>query len=120
MISGEDGSLSSPPSLATYLITAQLEGLTLSRASYNNISSLITSMFCLPTGTLEYVGHIINPLKLYWRYSTNQTIHHSIGIYSELAQEGVRMINALRKEFVIPQINVSKFNLSIIISQVEI
>ena len=115
MISGEDGSLSSPPSLATCLITAQLEGLTLSRASYNNISSVISSMFYLPTGTLEYVGHIINPLTLYWRYSTIDNTFHSIGIYSELAQEGVRMINALRKEFVIPQINVSKFNLSIIL-----
>ena len=117
MISGEVGSLSSPPSLATCLITTQLEGLTLSRASYNNISSLISSMFCLPT--LEYVGHIINPLTLYWRYSTIENILPSIGIYSELTQEGVRMINVLRREFVIPQINVSKFNLSIIISQVE-
>ena len=66
-------------------------------------------MFYLPTGTLEYVGHIINPLTLYWRYSTIDNILHSIGIYSELAQEGVRMINVLRREFVIPQINVSKF-----------
>ena len=119
MISGEDGSLSSPPSPAPCLITAQLEGLTLSRASYNNISSLISSMFCLLAGTLEYVGHIIIPLTLYWRYSTIETILDSIGIYSELTQEGVRMINAEGREFVIPQINVSKFNLSIIISQVE-
>ena len=109
MISGEDGSLSSPPSLATCIITAQLEGLTLSRASYNNISSLISSMFYFPTGTLEYVGHIINPLTLYWRYSTIDNILDSIGIYSELAQEGVRMIIDEWKEFVIPQKNVSKF-----------
>ena len=109
MIFGEVGSLSSPPSLATCLITTQLEGLTLSRASYNNISSLISSMFYLPTGTMEYVGHIINLLTLYWRYSTIDNILDSIGIYSELAQEGVRMINAEGREFVIHQINVSKY-----------
>ena len=111
IISGDIGSLSSPLAPATNLIIAQLEGLTLSLASYKNITSLVSSMFSLSTGTLEYVGHTIYPLTLYWRCSTNNDILNSIGIYSELSQEGVRMIDAGMRELVIPQINVSNFNL---------
>ena len=102
MIPGEMSALPSPPPPNDHLISALLEGATLTRASYNTISSLTSSLFCLPTGALEYVGHTLHPLTLYWRCSSVETPVHSTGIYSEMAQEGVRMIKVGITELVVP------------------
>ena len=107
MIPGEMSALPSPPPPDGPLISALLEGATLTRASYNAISSLTSSLFCLPTGAQEYVGHTLHPLTLYWRCSSIESIVPSTGIYSELAQEGVRMIKVGMTEYVVPLTNVS-------------
>ena len=110
MIPGEMSALPSPPPPDDTLISALLEGATLTRASYNTISSLTSSLFYLPTGALEYVGHTLHPLTLYWRCSSVETTVYSTGIYSELAQEGVRMIKVGMAEYVVPLTNVSGFS----------
>ena len=110
MIPGEMSALPSPP---PPYISALLEGATLTRTSYNTISSLTSSLFCLPTGALEYVGHTLHPLTLYWRCSSVETTVYSTGIYSELAQEGVRMIKVGMAEYVVPLTNVSGFSCAI-------
>ena len=94
MISGEVSALPSPPSLDRCLITAQVEGTTLTRRQYNNISSLTTSMFCLPTGALQYVGHTLNPLTLYWHNSTDSLLLGSTGLLSAMAHESINKITA--------------------------
>ena len=97
MISGEVSTLPSPPSLDRCLITAQVEGTTLTRRQYNNITSLTSSMFYLPTGALQYVGHTLNPLTLYWRNSTDEIEYEllgSTGLLSAMAHEGINKITA--------------------------
>ena len=107
MIPGEMSALPSPPPPYGPHISALLEGATLTRTSYNTIYSLTSSLFCLPTSALEYVGHTLHPLTLYWRCSSVESIVHTTGIYSELAQEGVRMIKVGMTEYVVPLTNVS-------------
>ena len=113
MISGEVSTLPSPPSLDRCLITAQVEGTTLTRRQYNNISSLICSMFYLPTGALQYVGHTLNPLTLYWHNSSHEReddLQYSIGLLSEMAHEGINKITKENTEQIfIPKALVSIF-----------
>ena len=108
MISGEVSTLPSPPSLDRCLITAQVEGTTLTRRQYNNITSLTCSMFYLPTGALQYVGHTLNPLTLYWHNSTEYVLLGSTGLLSEMAHEGINMITAgTTRPIIIPNTIVS-------------
>ena len=111
MISGEVSTLPSPPSLDRCLITAQVEGTTLTRQQYNNISSLTCSMFYLPTGALQYVGHTLNPLTLYWHNSTDEieyVLLNSNGLLSEMAREGInKIIAGTTRQIIIPNTIVS-------------
>ena len=111
MISGEVSALPSPPSLDGCLITAQVESIALTRRQYNNITSLTSSMFYLPTGALQYVGHTLNPLTLYWRNSTDEIEHellHSTGLLSAMAHEGINKITAgTTRQIIIPNTIVS-------------
>ena len=111
MISGEVDALPSPLPPDGGLITAQVECTTLSRGQYNNISSLISSMFYLPTGALEYAGHTLNPLTLYWHTSTEEReILRSIGLISEMANEGINKISdGMTRQITIPKRIVSGF-----------
>lgn len=112
MVSGEVNALPSPLPPDRGLITAQVEGTTLSRGQYNNISSLVSSMFYLPTGALEYAGHTLNPLTLYWHTYSDETereVLHSTGLLSEMAHEGIHKIfNGVKTQIVIPKRNVSR------------
>ena len=109
------GKASTPP-LPTppdcYLITALVEGSTLTRTQYNTVATLMSSLLCLPTRALVYVGHTLNPLTLHWHCTTAERGDsdpvYSIGLLSEMAEEGVRMINVgTAQDIVIPQKNVS-------------
>ena len=54
-------------------------------------------MFCLPTGALQYVGHTLNPLTLYWHNSTDSLPYEllgSTGLLSAMAHEGINKITA--------------------------
>ena len=112
MISGEMNT--QPPVLPpdSCLITAQLEATTLTCAEYRSIDSLISSMLCLPTGALVYMGHTLSPLTLHWHCSAAQKREsnpmYSTGLLTEIAEKGIRKICIGDKlESVIPQRNVS-------------
>ena len=72
MISGEMST--QPPVLPpdSCLITAQLEATTLTCAEYRSITSLMSSLLCLPTGSVVFVGHTLSPLTLHWHCSAAQ------------------------------------------------
>ena len=108
MISGESSVQPSPPPPDSYLVTAQLEGSTLSRAQYNTVCSLTSSLLRVRTGDLEYDGHTFNPLTLHWHTSTDPRASSSLSLCSEMAQQGIRQINIDNyREFVIPHLDVS-------------
>ena len=110
MITGEEGALSSLPYLNRCLITAQIEGTTLTRRQYNSIFSLTCSVFILPTGALQYVGHTLNPLTLYWHNTSHERedeMQYSIGLLSEMAHEGIiKITKEDEAEIYIPNIQV--------------
>ena len=124
MISGEVSTLPSPPSLDRCLITAQVEGTTLTKQQYNSISSLMCSMFYLPTGALQYVGHTLNPLTLYWRNSTDEIEYElldSAGLLSEMTHEGINKITAgTTRQIIIPKTIVSHLILIIMLLKIYI
>ena len=110
MISGESGAQPSPPLPPdTCLITADVEGSTLTRAQYNTISSLISSLLYIPTRDLVYDGHSLNPLTLHWHCSAAKRWSYSLSLYTEMAQQGIRRVNDVggKVEIVIPELNVS-------------
>ena len=90
IISGESSAQPSPPP-DSHLVTAQLEGSTLTRAQYNTIHSLISSVFRLPAGDLVYDGHTLNPLTLHWHSYVDRWFF-SLSHYTAMAQEGIRRI----------------------------
>ena len=112
IISGE---VTAPPPRTPpdfYLITAQVEGSTLTHTQYNTVVSLMSSLLCLPTHALAYVGHTLNPLTLHWHCTTTEggksNPVYSVGLLSEMVEEGIRMINVgTAQDIVIPQRNVS-------------
>ena len=124
MISGEVSTLPSPPSLDGCLITAQVEGTTLTKQQYNSISSLMCSMFYLPTGALQYVGHTLNPLTLYWHNSTDDIEYEllgSTGLLSAMAHEGINKITAgTTRQIIIPNTIVSHLILIIMLLKIYI
>ena len=111
MISGEVSAQPSPPPPGSCLITAQVEGTTLTRAQYTRITSLMSSLLCLLTRALVYVGHTLHPLTLHWHCSAaergDSDPEYSVGILSAMAQEGIIQINDGKMDSVVPRRNVS-------------
>ena len=108
MISGESSAQPSPPPPDSHLITAELEGSTLTRAQYNTICSLTSSLLHIPTGDLVYDGHTLNPLTLHWHCSSLKEMFHSLSLYAEMAQAGIRSIQTpVTGKIVFPLLNVS-------------
>ena len=112
MISGEVIALPQPPPPNFCHITALVEGPTLTHTQYSSVASLMSSLLCLPTSALVYVGHTLNPLTLHWHCTATERgesdPEYTIGLLSEMVQEGIRMINVgTAQEIVIPQRNVS-------------
>ena len=109
MISGESSAQPSPPLPDSHLITAELEGSTLTRAQYNTICSLTSSLLRILTGDLVYDGHTLNPLTLHWHCSSLNETFHSLPLYTEVAQTGIRNVQTpvTGEIIIIPQLNVS-------------
>ena len=108
MISGESSAQPSPPPPDSHLITVELEGSTLTRAQYNTICSVTSSLLCIPTGDLVYDGHTLNPLTLHWHCPPiNHEISIFLSLFTEMAQEGIKMIHMMKGELIIPHLNVS-------------
>ena len=108
MISGESSAQPSPPPPDSHLVTAELKGSTLTRAQYNTICSLTSSLLLIPTGDLVYDGHTLNPLTLHWHCSSQNEMFHSRSLYTEMTQTGIRKIRTTDKgEVIIPYLNVS-------------
>ena len=110
MISGESSAQPSPPLPDTHLVTAQLEGSTLTRAQYSTIHSLICSLLCLPTVVLVYDGHTLNPLTLHWHFPHMGSMFMSSFTCAEMAELGVHKIKAAADiEFKIPHFILHNF-----------
>ena len=107
MISGESSTQPSPPPPDSHLVTAQLEGSTLTRAEYNTIHTLTSSLLCIPTGDLVYDGHTLNPLTLHWHCVFGRWLI-SLSLYTAMAQEGIRKFIVNGEEIIIPHFNVSE------------
>ena len=107
IISGELSAQPSPPP-DSHLVTAQLEGSTLTRAQYNTIHSLINSLLYLPAD-LVYDGHTLNPLTLHWHCSTAGPWLVFLSLYTAMAQEGIRRICEDGREVINIQIKVRKY-----------
>ena len=113
MISGEGIAQLSLPPPDCCVITAQVEGNTLTRAQYTKIASLMSSQLCISTRALAYVGHTLHPLTLHWHCSaaaTGESKHLYLEILSAMVQEGIVQINLGKKLGVMPQKNVSKIS----------
>ena len=108
IISGESSAHPSPPP-DSHLVTAQLEGSTLTRAQYNTIHSLINSLLYLPAGDLVYDGHTLNPLTLHWHCSTVGRRFVFLSHYTAMAQEGIRRICVDGREVINIRIKVRKY-----------
>ena len=108
MISGESSTQPSPPPPDSHLVTAQLEGSTLTRAQYNTIHSLTSSLLCIPTGDMVYDGHTLSPLTLHWHYYTISRRFIFLSHYTAMAQEGIRKFCDNGTEIIIPHLNVSE------------
>ena len=109
MISGEMSSQPPAPPPDSSLITAELEATSLTCAQYDNITGLMCSLLCLPSGALVYAGHTLNPLTVHWHCSAAvSNPMHSLGVLTEMAEEGIKTINVVNKvECIIPPLNVS-------------
>ena len=109
MISGESSAQPSPPPPPdSHLVTAELEGSTLTRAQYNTICSLTSSLFLIPTGDLVYDGHTLNPLTLHWHCTSVRRKFISVFICNEMAEGGISNIQLNKKlEITTPALNVS-------------
>ena len=108
MISGESSTQPSPPPPDSCLVTSQLEGSTLTRAKYNTIHSLTSSLLRIPTGDLVYDGHTLNPLTLHWHYYTICQWSIFLSHYTAMAQEGIRKVFVRGTEIIILHLNVSE------------
>ena len=106
MISGESSTQPSPPPPDIHIVIAQLEGSTLTRAQYNTIRSLASSLLCIPTGDLVYDGHTLNPLTLHWHSPLSNCLENDIFLFAEMAQGGIDKIHVGEMEINIPQLNV--------------
>ena len=107
MIAGESSSQPSPPPPDFLLITAQLEGSTLTRAQYKAISGLTSSLLCITTGDLVYDGHTLHPLTLHWHCPAIDSMFTSHYFLTEMAQNGMKRLSIGTETVVIPQLTVS-------------
>ena len=108
MISGESSAQPSPPPPDSHLVTAELEGSTLTRAQYNTICSLTSSLLRIPTGDLVYDGHTLNPLTLHWHCPPiDYDMPMFLSLLTEMAQEGIKNSYG---DLIIPNLNVSNFH----------
>ena len=107
MISGESSSQPSSPPPESLLITAQLEGSTLTRAQYKAILGLTSSLLCISTGDLVYDGHTLHPLTLHWHCPAINSVFRPHYILTEMAQNGMTRLSIGTKVVVIPQLPVS-------------
>ncbi|CAI7993124.1 hypothetical protein GBAR_LOCUS1191, partial [Geodia barretti] len=105
MISGESSTQSSPLPPDSHLVTLQLEGSTLTRAQYNTIHSLTSSILRIPTGDMVYDGHTLNPLTLHWHYYTICRWFIFLSYYNAMAQEGIRNMLVNGEEVIILHLN---------------
>ena len=98
MISEKERPLSSVPSTDSCLISAQVEGTTLSQAQYDAIFSLTCATLLLPTDALEYVGYTSCPLTLHWHIPAGKRKenkpYYSIGLLSAMSQAGIKTFRA--------------------------
>ena len=109
VISGESSTQPSPPPPDSRLVTAQLESSTLTRAQYNTIHSLTSSLLCIPTGDLVYDGHTLNPLTLHWHVeSPFDETQFFLSHYTAMEQEGIRKIFLRGKKIIILHLKVSE------------
>ena len=108
MISGESSTQPSPPPPDSRLVTAQLEGSTLTRAQYNTIHSLTSSLLRIPTGDMVYDGHTPNPLTLHWHCYAFVKWSMFLSHYTAMAQERIRKVLVKGTEIIIPHLNVSE------------
>ena len=106
MISGESSSQPSPPPPDSLLITAQLEGSTLTRAQYKAISGITSSLLCISTGDLVYDGHTLHPLTLHWHCPAIDSMFKSHFLLTEMARKGMTRLNIGAETVVIPQLPV--------------
>ena len=107
IISGESNTQPSSPPPDSHLVTAQLEGSTLTRAQYNTIHTLTSSLLCIPTGDLAYDGHTLNPLTLHWHCVIGRWLI-SLSHYTAMAQEGIRKFLVNGEEIISLHLNVSE------------
>ena len=110
MISEESGTQPPPPPPPpdSILITAQVEGSTLTSAQYNTISCLISSLLHIPTRDLVYDGHTLIPRTLHWHCSTAVMCSVSSYLLTEMAQQGITRVSVAGEgEVAVPQLNVS-------------
>ena len=108
MISGDMNTQPPAPPPDSF-ITAELEATSLTQAQYSSIACLIHSLLGLPSGALAYAGHTLNPLTVHWHCSAVEGYPaFSIGLFTEMAQKGIKRINVGNKlECIIPKENVS-------------
>ena len=106
--------MSSQPSVPppnSFSISAQLEATNLANVQYSSIASLMCSVLSLPSGALVYVGHTLDPLTVHWHCSIAEgNPVYSIGLLTEMAEEGIEMITVSNKLDIIPQKIVSFYN----------
>ena len=110
MISRDSVAQIPPPTSNTNLVTAQIEGISLTRAKYDIIHSLISSLLCAPTCDLVYAGHTLHPLTLHWHCSGLDTVYRSYFLYNDMVQVGIKRITVDKMlDVVIPHPNVRNY-----------
>ena len=107
MISGEFSSQPFPLPPDSLLVTAQLEGSTLTRVQYKAISGLTSSLLCISTGDLVYNGHTLHPLTLHWHCPATSSMFKSHYVLTEMAQKGMTRLSIGIETVVIPRLPVS-------------
>ena len=107
MILGEFSSQPLPLPPDSLLITAQLEGTTLTRVQYKAISGLTSSLLCISTGDLVYNGHTLHPLTLHWHCPAIDSMFKSHYVLTEMAQKGMTRLSIGKETVVIPRLPVS-------------
>ena len=91
--SGKTSTKPTTPPPDSHLITAQVEGSTLTTAQYNCILGLTCSLLHVSTSDLVYDGHTVNPLTLHWHSPATVKIYNSFFLCAEMALEGIKSVH---------------------------
>ena len=91
--SGKTSTKPATPPPDSHLITAQVEGSTLTTAQYNCIFGLTCSLLHVSTSDLVYDGHTVNPLTLHWHCPATVEIYNSFFLCAEMALEGIKSVH---------------------------